>query len=200
MPLYKRGRFQFPWKRSILSSKNLTWIQQHWTTIVLYSTSSLEASCEEAGSSVTSIKWQLQRALEEVDYLIWTLVSQAGICNGATLVLLHNDIQKGMDGENATIVLLLVLLAAFDTVDYSSLLDHLWGLGMGAIVLWCFYCFPNRQVQSVIEWEVESLGGLIWNAPEQSSLSHSVQHLNDTPLKTAWKLQLVQNTAAYLLY
>ncbi|KAF7250327.1 Microtubule-associated serine/threonine-protein kinase 4 [Varanus komodoensis] len=93
---------------------------------------------------------QLQALLEETDYLD---PFQSGFRSGygteSALVALYNDLCR--EGRGCvSLLVLLDLSAAFDTIDHGVLLDRLAGLGVGGTALQWFRSYLNDQFQKVV--------------------------------------------------
>ncbi|KAF7235017.1 C-type lectin domain family 2 member D, partial [Varanus komodoensis] len=91
---------------------------------------------------------QLQALLDETDYLD---PLQSGFRPGygteSALVALYDDLCKEQDRGSASLLVLLDLSAAFDTIDHGIPLDRLAGLGVGGTALQWFRSYLNGRSQ-----------------------------------------------------
>ncbi|XP_070582622.1 LOW QUALITY PROTEIN: uncharacterized protein [Erythrolamprus reginae] len=94
---------------------------------------------------------QLQRSLDEADYLG---PQQSGFRPGysteTALVALMDDLWRARDRGLSSVLVLLDLSAAFDTIDHGILLRRLEGLGVGGTVLQWFSSYLSGRSQSVL--------------------------------------------------
>nr|GFC52549.1 hypothetical protein [Tanacetum cinerariifolium] len=94
---------------------------------------------------------QLQRVLEEADYLDpFQSGFRPGFGTETALVALVDDLRRGLDRGSASLLVLLDLSAAFDTIDHGVLLGRLAGLGLGGTVLRWFRSFLADRSQKVV--------------------------------------------------
>ncbi|KAF7243419.1 RNA-directed DNA polymerase from mobile element jockey [Varanus komodoensis] len=94
---------------------------------------------------------QLQALLDETDYLD---PFQSGFRprygTESALVALYDDLCREKDRGSASLLVLLDLSAAFDTIDHGILLDRLAGLGGGGTALQWFRSYLNGRFQKVV--------------------------------------------------
>ncbi|KAF7254804.1 RNA-directed DNA polymerase from mobile element jockey [Varanus komodoensis] len=94
---------------------------------------------------------QLQALLDETDYLD---PLQSGFRprygTESALVALYDDLCREKDRGSASLLVLLDLSAAFDTIDHGILLDRLVGLGVGGTALQWFRSYLNGRFQEVV--------------------------------------------------
>ncbi|KAF7240862.1 Receptor-type tyrosine-protein phosphatase T [Varanus komodoensis] len=94
---------------------------------------------------------QLQALLDETDYLD---PFQSGLRPGygteSALVALYDDLCREKDRGSVSLLVLLDLLAAFDTIDHGILLDRPAGLGVGGTALQWFRSYLNGRFQKVV--------------------------------------------------
>uniref|UniRef100_A0A803TNY3 Reverse transcriptase domain-containing protein n=1 Tax=Anolis carolinensis TaxID=28377 RepID=A0A803TNY3_ANOCA len=93
---------------------------------------------------------QLQEFLVETDYLD---SSQSGFRPGhgteTALVALVDDLRRELDRGSASLLVLLDISAAFDTIDHGILLGRLSGMGLGGIALQWLCSFLEGRSQMV---------------------------------------------------
>ncbi|KAF7249630.1 putative RNA-directed DNA polymerase from transposon BS [Varanus komodoensis] len=94
---------------------------------------------------------QLQAPLDETDYLD---SFQSGFRprygTESAFVALYDDLCRERDRGSASLLVLLDLSAAFDTIDHGILLDRLAGLGVGGTALQWFHSYLNGRFQKVM--------------------------------------------------
>ncbi|KAF7251725.1 RAS guanyl-releasing protein 1 [Varanus komodoensis] len=79
---------------------------------------------------------QLQALLDETDYLDpFQSGYRPGYGTESALVALYDDLCREKDRGSVSLLVLLDLSAAFDTIDHGILLDRLAGLGVGGTAL-----------------------------------------------------------------
>ncbi|KAF7244371.1 putative RNA-directed DNA polymerase from transposon BS [Varanus komodoensis] len=94
---------------------------------------------------------QLQALLDETDYLD---PFQSGFRPGygtvSALVALYDDLCRERDRGSASLLVLLDLSEAFNTIDHGILLDRLAGLGVGGTAWQWFRSYLNSRFQKVV--------------------------------------------------
>ena len=94
---------------------------------------------------------QLQRLLEETDYLDpFQLGFRPGFGTETALVALYDDLCRAKDRGSVTLLILLDLSAAFNTIDHSILLEQLAEFGVGGTALQRFRSYLAGQIQKVV--------------------------------------------------
>ncbi|KAF7244902.1 hypothetical protein EYD10_08831 [Varanus komodoensis] len=94
---------------------------------------------------------QLQALLDETDYLDpFQSGFRPGYGTESALVALYDDLCREKDRGSASLLVLLDLSAAFDTIDHGILLDRLAGLGVGGTALQWFRSYLNGRFQKVV--------------------------------------------------
>ncbi|KAF7254753.1 Formin-2, partial [Varanus komodoensis] len=94
---------------------------------------------------------QLQALLDETDYLDPFQSSFIpGYGTESALVALYNDLCRERDRGSASLLVLLDLSAAFDTINHGILLNRLAGLGVGGTAWWWFCSYLNGRFQKVV--------------------------------------------------
>ncbi|KAF7253994.1 RNA-directed DNA polymerase from mobile element jockey, partial [Varanus komodoensis] len=87
---------------------------------------------------------QLQALLDETDYLDpFQSGFRPGYSTESALVALYEDLCREKDRGSASLLVLLDLSVAFDTIDHGILLDRLLGLGVGGTTLQWFRSYLN---------------------------------------------------------
>ncbi|KAF7245513.1 putative RNA-directed DNA polymerase from transposon BS [Varanus komodoensis] len=95
-----------------------------------------------------AVAGQLQALLDETDYLDPFQSSfRPGYGPESALVALYDDLCREKDRGSASLLVLLDLSAAFDTIDHGILLDRLAGLGVGGTALQWFRSYLNGRFQ-----------------------------------------------------
>uniref|UniRef100_A0A803SUT5 Reverse transcriptase domain-containing protein n=1 Tax=Anolis carolinensis TaxID=28377 RepID=A0A803SUT5_ANOCA len=93
---------------------------------------------------------QLQGFLEDMDFLDQ---SQSGFRPGfsteTALVALVDDLRRELDRGSVTLLVLLDISAAFDTIDHGILLERLSGMGLGGTALQWLQSFLEGRSQLV---------------------------------------------------
>uniref|UniRef100_A0A8D0BC31 Reverse transcriptase domain-containing protein n=1 Tax=Salvator merianae TaxID=96440 RepID=A0A8D0BC31_SALMN len=130
------------------------------------------------------VAFQLQRSLDEADYLgPWQSGFRPGYSTETALVALIDDLWRARDRGYSSILVLLDLSAAFDTIDHGILLRRLEGLGVGATVLRWFSSYLSGRLQSVLVGRQRSTPRpLICGVPQGSVLSPLLFNIYMKPL------------------
>ncbi|KAF7248605.1 Phosphatase and actin regulator 1 [Varanus komodoensis] len=94
---------------------------------------------------------KLQALLDETDYLDpFQSGFRPGYGTESALVALYDDLCREKDRGSASLLVLLDLSVAFDTIDHGILLDRLAGLGVGGTALQWFRSDLNGRFQKVM--------------------------------------------------
>ncbi|KAF7239262.1 WD repeat-containing protein 90 [Varanus komodoensis] len=94
---------------------------------------------------------QLQALLDETDYLDpFQSGFRPGYGTESALVTLYDDLCRERDRGSASLLVLLDLSAAFNTIDHGILLDRLARLGVGGTALQWFCSYLNGRFQKVM--------------------------------------------------
>lgn len=81
----------------------------------------------------------------------------------------------GWGGDNASILAVLCVSAAFSAINHGILLGQLWELGMGNMELYFFFSFLHSWSQLVwMRGKIQLVNSPLWNATGLSSLSPPV--------------------------
>ena len=119
---------------------------------------------------------QQQTLLDETDYLYpFQLGFRPGFGTETALVALYDDLCWERDGGSVTLLILLDLSVAFNTVDHGILLERLADLGVGGTALqwFCSYLVVLGEHYSA-PWILQ------YGVPQGPVLPHAVQHLHET--------------------
>ncbi|KAF7246415.1 Serine/threonine-protein kinase RIO3 [Varanus komodoensis] len=127
---------------------------------------------------------QLQALLDETDYLDpFQSGFRPGYGTESALVALYDDLCREKDRGSASLLVLLDLSAAFDTIDHGILLDRLAGLGVGGTALQWFCSYLNGRFQKVV---LGDYGSAPWQlchgVPQGSILSPLLFNIYMKPL------------------
>ena len=110
---------------------------------------------------------------------------KSGHSTDMALLSIKNDIHLSLSQGEATALVLLDLLAAFDTIDHSTLLSCLldW-FGVGSVLKW-FSSYLTERFQSVrIGSTLSDLQKLMFGVPQGSVLGPLLFSLYTSPLST----------------
>ncbi|KAF7243518.1 putative RNA-directed DNA polymerase from transposon BS, partial [Varanus komodoensis] len=127
---------------------------------------------------------QLQAFLDETDYLDpFQSGFRPGYGTESALVALYDDLRRERDRGSASLLVLLDLPAAFDTIDHGILLNRLAGLGVGGTA-WQWFCsYLNGRFQKVV---LGDYGSAPWQlchgVPQGSILSPLLFNIYMKPL------------------
>ena len=99
------------------------------------------------------------------------------------LLRVQNDILIGMDKQKVTLLVMLDLSAAFDTIDHNILLQWLESIGIGGLVLSWFSSYLSNRTQSVFLKGVSSEAvNLSCGVPQGSVLGPILFNIYSQPL------------------
>ena len=123
---------------------------------------------------------------------------RAGHTTETTLTHVHNDVLRAIDDGQCVILVLLDLSPAFDTVDYSILLNrlnHCFGIG-GKALTWFRSYLLNRTQFVYVENERSSNRCLKYGVPQGSVLGPALYSMYTVPLANVIK----QHNMSYHFY
>uniref|UniRef100_A0A8D2IPS6 Reverse transcriptase domain-containing protein n=1 Tax=Varanus komodoensis TaxID=61221 RepID=A0A8D2IPS6_VARKO len=114
---------------------------------------------------------QLQALLDETDYLDpFQSGFRPGYGTESALVALYNDLCRERDRGSASLLVLLDLSAAFDTIDHNILLNRLAGLGVGGTTWRWFRSYLNGRFQKVVLGDYGSVPWQLCHGVPQGSI------------------------------
>ncbi|KAF7251907.1 Polypeptide N-acetylgalactosaminyltransferase 16 [Varanus komodoensis] len=87
---------------------------------------------------------------DDVDKVLGRSGFRPGYSTESALVALYDDLCREKDRGSASLLVLLDLSAAFDTIEHGILLDRLAGLGVGGTALQWFRSYLNGRFQKVV--------------------------------------------------
>uniref|UniRef100_A0A8C6XGB6 Reverse transcriptase domain-containing protein n=1 Tax=Naja naja TaxID=35670 RepID=A0A8C6XGB6_NAJNA len=127
---------------------------------------------------------QLPLFLDEADYLDpYQSGFRPGYSTETALVALMDDLSRARDRGFSSVLVLLDLSAAFDTIDHGILLRRLGGLGVGGTVLRWFSSYLSGRSQTVLAGGRRSTPrSLTCGVPQGSVLSPLLFNIYMKPL------------------
>ncbi|KAF7251092.1 putative RNA-directed DNA polymerase from transposon BS [Varanus komodoensis] len=127
---------------------------------------------------------QLQALLDETDYLDpFQSGFRPGYGTESALVALYDDLCRERDRGSASLLVLLDLSVAFNTIDHGILLDRLKGLGVGGTAWQWFRSYLDGQFQKVVLGDFDSVPWqLCHGVPQGSILSPLLFNIYMKPL------------------
>ncbi|KAF7253219.1 hypothetical protein EYD10_00056 [Varanus komodoensis] len=146
--------------------------------------------------------------LDEMDYLDPFQSSfRPGYGTEFALVALYDDLCRERDKGSASLLLLLDLSAAFDTINHRILLERLAGLGVGGSAWQWFYSYLTGRLQKVVLGDCSSAPWqLCHGVPQGSVLSPLLFNIDMKPLGEVirrfelWCHQYADDTQLYLSF
>ena len=94
---------------------------------------------------------------------------KAGHSTETALLRVHNDVFTNMDNHSATVLVLLDLSAAFDTIDHSVLFDRMENIiGIEGTALKLVQVIPGGAFSEKTDWRCDisyQCATFIWSTP-----------------------------------
>ncbi|KAF7253150.1 hypothetical protein EYD10_01179 [Varanus komodoensis] len=114
---------------------------------------------------------QLQACLNETDYLDpFQSGFRPGYGTESALVTLYDDLCRERDRGSASLLVLLGLSVAFDTIDHGILLERQVGLGVGGTAWRWFRSYLNGRFQKVVLGDYGSVPWQLCHGVPQGSI------------------------------
>uniref|UniRef100_A0A8D2Q3W3 Reverse transcriptase domain-containing protein n=1 Tax=Varanus komodoensis TaxID=61221 RepID=A0A8D2Q3W3_VARKO len=117
------------------------------------------------------VEGQIQALLDETDYLDPFLSGfRPGYSTESALVAVYDDLCREKGRGSASLLVLLDLSAAFDTIDHAILLNRLAGLGVGGTALQWFRSYLSGRFQKVMLGDYGSVPWQLYHGVPQGSI------------------------------